>query len=79
MPLVKARLGDACRYYRVDKGLAGGAPNIPATYIAMCHIFSASIEAFQLALTPHADEIFGDIPNFTDRTPVIQMSEVIVG
>ena len=24
MPLVKARLGDACKYYTVDKGLAGG-------------------------------------------------------
>ena len=27
MPLVKARLGDACKYYTVDKGLAGGAPD----------------------------------------------------
>ena len=26
MPLVKARLGDACKFYTVDKGLAGGAP-----------------------------------------------------
>ena len=26
MPLVKARMGDACLFYTVDKGLAGGAP-----------------------------------------------------
>ena len=26
MPLVKARMGDACKYYTIDKGLAGGAP-----------------------------------------------------
>ena len=39
MPLVKARLGDACKYYTVDKGLAGGAPDAPATYVGMCHIF----------------------------------------
>jgi len=26
MPMVKARMGDACRYYTIDKGLAGGAP-----------------------------------------------------
>ena len=25
MPLVKARMGDACKSYTVDKGLAGGA------------------------------------------------------
>ena len=39
MPLVKARMGGACKYYTVDKGLAGGAPGAPATYIGMCHIF----------------------------------------
>ena len=27
MPLVKARMGAHCKYYTVDKGLAGGAPN----------------------------------------------------
>ena len=40
MPLVKARMGDACKYYTVDKGLAGGAPGAPATYVGMCHIFA---------------------------------------
>ena len=33
MPLVKARMGDACKSYTVDKGLAGGAPGAPATYV----------------------------------------------
>ena len=33
MPLVKARMGDACRFYTVDKGLAGGGPGDPATYV----------------------------------------------
>ena len=39
MPLVKARMGDACKSYTVDKGMAGGAPGAPATYVGMCHIF----------------------------------------
>ena len=39
MPLVKARMGESCKYYTVDKGLAGGAPGAPATYVGMCHIF----------------------------------------
>ena len=30
MPLVKTRMGDACKYYTVDKGVAGGAPGAPA-------------------------------------------------
>ena len=79
MPLVKARMGDYCKYYTVDKGLAGGAPGTPATYIGMCHIFSDSPEAFQAGFGPHAKEIMADIPNYTDLSPVIQISEVVVG
>jgi uncharacterized protein (TIGR02118 family) len=45
----------------------------------MCHIFCDSIEAFQASFGPHAQEIMGDIPNYTDQTPVIQISEVVVG
>jgi uncharacterized protein (TIGR02118 family) len=78
MPLVKARMGDACRYYTIDKGLAGGAPGAPATYVGMCHIFADSVEAYQKAMGPHVDEILADIKNYTDIAPVIQISEVVV-
>ena len=79
MPLVKSRMGDNCKYYTVDKGLAGGVPGAPATYVAMCHIFCDSVEAFQAGFGPHAKEIMADIPKYTDLSPVIQISEVIVG
>ena len=78
MPLVKARMGDACKYYTIDKGLGGGAPGAPATYVGMCHIFADSVEAFQGAFGPHAKEIMGDIKNYTDIAPVMQISEVVV-
>ena len=78
MPLLKARMGDACRYYTIDKGLAGRAPGASATYVAMCHIFADSVEAYQKAFGPHADEIVGDIKNYTDIAPVTQISEVVV-
>jgi uncharacterized protein (TIGR02118 family) len=79
MPLVKKKMGDACKFYTVDKGLAGGAPGTPATYVGMCHIYCDSVESFQQGFGPHAQEIMGDIPNYTDLTPVIQISEVVVG
>lgn len=79
MPLVKRKLGKACKSYTVDKGLAGGAPGAPATYVAMCHIFCDSVEAFQAAFEPNAKEIMADIPNYTDLPPQIQISEVVVG
>jgi len=78
MTLVKTRMGDSCKYYTVDKGLAGGAPGAPAPYVAMCHIFCESVATFQAGFGPHAQEIMADIPNYTDLTPVIQISEVIV-
>jgi uncharacterized protein (TIGR02118 family) len=79
MPLVKSRMGESCKYYTVDKGLAGGAPGAPPTYVGMCHIFCDSVETFQAGFGPHAKEIMADIPNYTDQAPVIQISEVVVG
>ena len=79
MPMVQKKLGESCKFYTIDKGIAGGMPNTSPTYVGMCHIFSDSIEAFQAGFDPHANEIMGDIKNYTDLTPVIQISEVVVG
>jgi uncharacterized protein (TIGR02118 family) len=79
MPLIKLRLGDACLFYTVDKGLAGGAPGTPPWYIAMCHIFSESVETFGAAMAPHFAEISADVANYTNLTPIMQISEVVVG
>jgi uncharacterized protein (TIGR02118 family) len=79
MPLLKARLGDACISYTIEKGLVGGAPGTPPTYVGMCHVLSESVETFQAAFGPHAKEIRGDVKNYTDIAPVIQISEVVVG
>ena len=45
----------------------------------MCHFFCDSVESFQTGFGPHAAEIMGDIPNYTDLPPVVQISEVVVG
>jgi uncharacterized protein (TIGR02118 family) len=79
MPMVKAKLGAALKSYTVDKGLAGGAPGAPATYVAMCHLFCDSVETFQASFGPHAKDIMADVPNYTDIAPVMQISEVVVG
>lgn len=77
LPLLKERMGERCRYYTIDRGIAGGTPDAPATYIGMCHIFCDSAEDFQAGFGPHADEILGDIPNYTDLSPILQLSEVV--
>jgi uncharacterized protein (TIGR02118 family) len=78
MPMVKARMGDALIRYTIDKGIAGGAPDAPPTYIGAGHLYCDSVESFQAGFGPHADEIMGDIPNYTNLSPVIQISEVVV-
>ena len=79
MPLVKERMGAHCKFYTIDRGLAGGAPGSPPTYVGMCHIFCESVEAFGAGMGPHNKEIRADIANYTDAQPVLQISEVVVG
>lgn len=78
LPMVKDRLGEACLYYTIEKGLAGAAPGAPASFLASCQLAFPSVETFQTAFAPHAAEIMADIPNYTDIAPVIQINEVVV-
>ena len=78
LPMVKSRLGGALHYYTVEKCLAGGAPGAPPAYMAMCSLVCDSADAFQAAMQKHGPEIMGDIVNYTDTMPVIQLSEVVV-
>lgn len=77
MPMVKRLMGEHCKSYSVDKGLSGGTPGSAPTYVGMCHIFCDSVESFQAGFGPHAKEILADIPNYTDLSPVMQISEVV--
>ena len=78
MPMVKARLGSVCAYYTVEKGLAGRTPDAPPAYVAMCAFICDSVEGYQAATQQHGAEIRGDLTNYTDITPVLQISEVVV-
>ena len=76
MPMVRQLLSDSCKNAAVEQGIAGVTPGSKATYIAMGHFYFDVVDDFISSFTPHANTIMGDIPNFTDITPVIQISEV---
>lgn len=78
IPMVKERLGDACKGISVDQGLSGGESGTTATYASMAHMLFDSVEEFQSSFGPHTQEIMEDIPNFTDIEPSIQISEIKV-
>src|SRR5262249_2370648 len=77
LPLIKRRMGAALKYYAIDKELTADV-DAPAAYVAMCHLLCDSVEAYQSAFGPYAKEISGDIRNFTDQTPIKQISKVVI-
>jgi uncharacterized protein (TIGR02118 family) len=61
----------------VERGLSGTSDE-PATYRVMAHFSFDSVDSFIAAFMPHAGELQGDIPNYTDVMPVIQFNEVLL-
>ncbi|MCG7853909.1 MAG: EthD family reductase [Methanosarcinaceae archaeon] len=76
IPMLKQKLGAACKGVLVEAGLGGAEPGARATYIAMLHLHFDSVEAFQTAFGPHAQAFSEDVPNYTDIQPITQVSEV---
>lgn len=71
------KFGPAMLKCEIDKGLAGVPPGQPAPFVAAVHMFFDSVESFQGAFAPHTGTIMGDVPNYTDIMPTIQISEVV--
>ena len=76
MPMTLEKLGAALRGVRVEHGLSGAPLGAAPAYVAMCHLDFDSLEAFQEAFTPHAAVLQGDIANYTNVSPLIQINEV---
>lgn len=76
VPMVGQLLGDSLKGAIVDSGIAGGAPGESAAFIAMVHLTFDTVESFQESFGPNADQIMGDIPNFTNTQPQIQISDI---
>ncbi|HEY4903834.1 MAG TPA: EthD family reductase [Candidatus Sulfotelmatobacter sp.] len=62
----------------VERGIRGVEPGTDAAFVAMCHFLFDSVEDFMAAFLPHAATLQGDIPNYTDVQPVIQVNEVLI-
>jgi uncharacterized protein (TIGR02118 family) len=78
MPLVQRLCGPALLSVAVEKGLAGGAPGSAPSFLAMGHLHFNSVESYQSAFGPHMQEIVADVANYTNITPVIQISQIML-
>ena len=77
MPMVASLLGDSLKLFEIDKGIAGRTPNDPVPYLAIGYLYFDKLSAYQNSFRPNAEKIRGDIPNYTNIQPVVQISEVL--
>lgn len=78
IPLVGELLGSRLKATSVDKGLGGGQPGSIAPYAGVGIMYFDSVEDFGQAFGPNAEKIMGDLPNFTNIEPIVQISEVLL-
>ena len=79
IPLFQKRMGAAMKTIRVSRGIGGAAPGSPAAFAAMVHATFDSADAFATAFAPHAAEIQGDVPNYTNIQPIVQIGQLLLG
>ena len=77
IPLVGKLLGDSLKSASVEKGIAGGEPGSKAPYVCIGIMYFDSPSDFGKSFGPNADQILGDLPNFTNIEPIVQISEVL--
>jgi len=76
MPLTIDRLGPALKGVSAEIGISSAVPDQPPSYAAIATFDFESVQAFTDAVMPHYKELQGDIPNYTDIEPVVQISEL---
>jgi uncharacterized protein (TIGR02118 family) len=76
MPMALRLLGSALKGVSVEIGVSGAAPDLAPPFWAIAGFTCDSVQAFTEAFLPHAAELQGDIPKYTDVVPAFQISEV---
>jgi len=76
MPLSLKRQGAAVKSVLIEKGYDAGVPGITFAHIVVCHFTYDSQQAFMDAFLPHAEELQGDMGNYTNIEPIIQFSTI---
>lgn len=69
-------LAGSCRKYEVDEGITGLSDGDEPAFTAIAHLYFDSIEDFRHHFAPHAKVILDDIPNYTNISPLIQISKI---
>lgn len=78
IPLVIAKLKHmGLKRIHIEEGVGDAVPNMPAPFAAIGYMTFTSVDELQRGFTRHGSEIMGDIPNFTNVQPLIQISRIL--
>ncbi|MBS9463435.1 EthD family reductase [Flagellimonas sp. 389] len=77
MPMIAHVMGDALQCYTIDKGISGRTADDPIPYLAIGYLYFNKLSDYRNAFPPNAKKIVGDVPNYTNIQPIVQISEVM--
>ena len=77
MPLVHERL-DFVGLIRseIESGISSADPSAPAPFVAIGTLYFNTTGEVHEGFKTHGRELMGDLPNFTDIAPQVQISEI---
>jgi uncharacterized protein (TIGR02118 family) len=77
IPLVREIFkGSSLVKIEVDEGLANAFPDQSVPFVSISYFHFENIEDFQLRMAQRGGEIIGDMPNYTNVQPMIQIDRV---
>lgn len=77
IPLVRNIFkGTSLAKIEVDEGLANAFPDQPVPFASISYFHFENIQDFQQGMMQRGGEIIGDMPNYTNVQPVIQIDRV---
>jgi uncharacterized protein (TIGR02118 family) len=63
---------------RIEVSRGIGTPDTsPLAFLCVARIWIKSVEEHDAAMNQHGAKIMGDIPNYTNVTPIVQIEEVL--
>jgi uncharacterized protein (TIGR02118 family) len=76
--LIRSKLGPRGMVrVEMDRGTSGIDHESPAPYVAVTYLVFKSVSAFRTAFSAVRQDVLGDLDNFTDIPPQIQVSEIV--
>ena|SRR5690348_5451645 len=73
IPMVSSLLGYSIEVRRGVSSMSG-----PARFLCVATIWVNSLDEFQSLMAKHGPQILGDVPNYTDIQPMLELQEVLL-